>query len=490
MRFPLTIHASGTLVVCAIFIGAAFCAGTSQADTIVLKNGRKIAAADIVESDGKVTYQTPAGEMSIPESIVDHIDKNDFAYTSAANAAESAAASVHVDAAAISPVSGYDAIAALVIHSDAVDYEYLARLDNQARFGAAIDIAKDDVAHHAAAQFLVRRGNTNSAIDQYKQALLFDPQNTGLLLNIAVLYLRQSRFKEATEALEQARRVAPNSADVAKLEGWAYYGANKLDQAVSEWQRAQKLRPDPDVAEALEKAERDRSEEETYREGETAHFDLKYSGAATPDLAAAILAALEDDFNDIQSQLDYTPPEQIGVILYTNQAFADITRAPGWVGALNDGRLRIPVQGLTGVTPQLARVLRHELTHSFVGQKTRGRAPTWLQEGIAQYMEGLRSGPTASALLEAVNAGRSPQFNGLEGSWMELSGDSAAYAYAWSLAAIESIVDAGGMGDVSRLLDRVAVDPSPEQALESALHENYSDLTAQTIQYLQRQYAH
>lgn len=73
---------------------------------------------------------------------------------------------------------------------------------------------------------------------------------------------------------------------------------------------------------------------------------------------------------------------------------------------------------------------------------------------------------------------------------MELSGDSAAYAYAWSLAAIESIVDAGGMGDVSRLLDRVAVDTSPEQALESALHENYSDLTAQTIQYLQRQYAH
>jgi hypothetical protein len=77
---------------------------------------------------------------------------------------------------------------------------------------------------------------------------------------------------------------------------------------VAEWQKAQKLRPDPDVAQALEKAERDKSEEETYREGETAHFDLKYSGAATPDLAAAILAALEEDFTDIQSQLDYTPP--------------------------------------------------------------------------------------------------------------------------------------------------------------------------------------
>ena len=44
--------------------------------------------------------------------------------------------------------------------------------------------------------------------------------------------------------------------------------------------------------------------------------------------------------------------------------------------------------GTDEVTPDLARVLKHELTHSFVGQKTHGRAPTWLQEGIAQWMEG------------------------------------------------------------------------------------------------------
>ena len=105
--------------------------------------------------------------------------------------------------------------------------------------------------------------------------------------------------------------------------------------------------PDPEVEHALEKAERDKAEEESYREGETAHFDLKYNGSATPDLARGILRALEDDFRDLESQLDYTPPEHIGVILYTDQSFADITRAPRWVGALNDGRIRIPVQGLT-----------------------------------------------------------------------------------------------------------------------------------------------
>ncbi len=469
-------------------LGVAFIAvSVVRADTIVLKNGRKIVASNVTESADKVTYQTPAGEMTIPKSIVDRIEKDDFAYSTAASEAKSAAAA-RVQAPAVAPAGGYDEVASLVVHGDSIDYAYLARLDQDARSGPQDALNKDAVAHYAAAQYLLAKGATDSAIDQYRQGLVFSPQNTGLLLNLAVLYLRQSQFTQAVETLEIARRATPDSPDIAKLEGWAYYGANKLDRAVAEWQISQKLRPDPDVADALAKAERDKSEEESYREGETAHFALKYSGAATPDLAREILRTLEADFSDIQSQLDYTPPEQIGVILYTNQTFADITRAPGWVGALNDGRLRIPVQGLTTVTPELAHVLKHELTHSFVGQKTHQRAPTWLQEGVAQYMEGLRSGSSAAALIESANEAAPPQFAAMEGSWLDLSNDSAAFAYAWSLAAIEAIVDAGGITDVSRLLDAVANAPSTEIALEQSLHENYADLAAETVQYLQRQY--
>ena len=173
-----------------------------------------------------------------------------------------------------------------------------------------------------------------------------------MLLNLAVLYLRQSEFTTALDPLDRAQRLSPDSADVAKLMGWAYYGANKMDQAVAEWKRAEKSHPDADVEHALQKAERDKAEEESYREGETAHFALKYNGDATPDLARGILHVLEDDFRDLESQLDYTPPEPIGVILYTEQSFADITRAPSWAGAINDGRTRIPVQGLTSVTPR------------------------------------------------------------------------------------------------------------------------------------------
>jgi len=90
------------------------------------------------------------------------------------------------------------------------------------------------------------------------------------------------------------------------------------------------------------------------------------------------------------------PTETIVVLLYPNQDFRDITRSPNWVGALNDGKIRVPVSGLTQMTPDLARVLKHELTHSFVRQITLGRCPTWLNEGLAQLEEG-----STTAALEA-----------------------------------------------------------------------------------------
>lgn len=467
-------------------LGAALLLAVSSAsaDTILLKNGRRIIASNVVEDGDHVRYETPAGQMSIPKSIVARIDRDNLGYSSAASAAASVPP---VSAPEIDPLRGTEDIARLVVHDDSIDFAYIAQLETAARTGGSSSVDKAAAAHYVAAQFLVSKGDTSTAIDHYRQALNFEPDSVPLLLNLAVLYLRQSQFTNALEPLERARHITPDSADVAKLMGWAYYGSNKMDQAVIEWKRSQRLHPDADVEHALEKAERDKAEEESYREGETAHFALKYNGSATPDLAHGILHVLEDDFHELESQLDYTPPEPIGVILYTEQSFADITRAPSWAGAINDGRIRIPVQGLTSVTPELARVLKHELTHSFIGQKSHNRAPTWLQEGTAQYMEGRRSTESAGALLNVASQGGVPTLASLEGSWLNLSGSSASVAYAWSLAAVESIVQTGGVGDVSRLLDAIATAPSTETALRDSLHSDYADLQQQTITLLRHE---
>jgi hypothetical protein len=325
-------------------------------------------------------------------------------------------------------------------------------------------------------------------VDHYNVGLRFDPDNIGLLLESAYLHLRRSEYTAAADLLDHARRIDADSAEVAKLSGWAYYGLNRAADAVSQWKRAMELKPDEETQHALEKAERDAREEAEYHEGETSHFLLKYNGGAAPELAAAVLKTLEAEFDEISGTLNYVPPEPIGVILYTNQAFMDITRAPSWSGALNDGRIRVPVEGLNSMTNELARVLKHELTHSFVSQKTGGRCPVWLQEGIAQYMEGKRSRVNAGALSAQFEKHMEISLLSYETSWLTLPRDAASNAYAWSLAVVETIMTENGVDDLERILERISTGSSTEDAIRAVLREDYPELMLSTQQYLRKAY--
>src|SRR5215471_7457774 len=57
-----------------LFAALLFPQAPVTADTIVLKNGRRIIAFNAVEEGDKVKYQTSAGELSLPKSIVDHVE--------------------------------------------------------------------------------------------------------------------------------------------------------------------------------------------------------------------------------------------------------------------------------------------------------------------------------------------------------------------------------------------------------------------------------
>ncbi len=462
----------------------------ASADTIVLKNGRRIFASRVVEEDGKVSYETTAGRFSLPKSIVDHVDRGTLGPLDDAGQAASSLAITPppVDAVSAGNAASAEAILRSAVHGGSIDREYIAKLESQARGRGREAGERAAIAHHAAAQFDLGRGDLDGALTEERSALTFAPEQPGLLLNVAYLHLRRSEFKIALDYLERAHRVTPNSAEVAKLSGWAYYGMNKLKEAVSEWKRALILRADAEVEAALAKALRDQREEENYRENESSHFALRYSGAAEPALARDVLRTLESHFSSIESALDFTPREPIGVVLYTQEAFADITRAPGWVGALNDGRIRVPVQGLTSVSPELARVLKHELTHSFLAQKTHGHCPVWLSEGLAQWMEGQSSREAADALVLIYKEKQFVPLGMLEGSWMHLQGDAAGYAYAWALANVEYIVQSSGMGDVTRILDRVASGAPTEDALREVLHSGYGEVMQGTAEYLRKKY--
>jgi tetratricopeptide (TPR) repeat protein len=476
-----------------------------NADTIVLKNGRRIVVNVAKETADRVTGETDAGEVSLPKSMVDHIEHgpvnlptssnrtnasgNTFGGNSISSSTNASAKGIGFDGPATQSVFVVDErIARAVIHDGSIDHIYIAQLEQAALAGTADAGKKAAAAHEAAAAFEANKGNLDAAVEQEAQALRFVPDDVNLLMDVAFAHLRRSEYSLALKFLTRAKTQAPDSPDVAKLLGWSEYGLNRIPEAVAEWKRAQKLRPEPDVAQALEKAERDAKTEQDFREGQTNHFVLKYSGAAQPELASEILRVLEIHFDQISAMLNYTPPEPIGVILYTGQQFEDITRAPAWVGAINDGRIRVPVQGLSAVNEQLSRVLRHELTHSFLQQKTRGRCPAWLQEGIAQWMEGRRSNVAAAGLIATYDQHASIPLSSLEISWMQLSGTGASFAYAWSLAAVEAILASGNMGQLVQLVDAVTSTGSTEAAVRQVLHESYPELEKQTADYLRNTY--
>jgi hypothetical protein len=485
MRFP----AAHPLRLFAILCLASAIPGGVFADTIYLKNGRKITATHVVQENGQVSYETSAGRLSFPVSIVDRVIHDDSSPISTAGTPSDHAANLPIAPPNALAAPSNDAAASAAVRDGSIDNGLLSKLESEATANPSpTAVARVVAAEGAAAQFEISVGDFERAVDHYNVGLRFDPENIGILLEAAYLHLKRSEYSAAVDFLDRARRIDPDSAEVAKLSGWAYYGLNRAADAVTQWKRAMEIKPDEETQHALEKAERDAREEAEYHEGETTHFRLKYNGGAAPELAQEVLKTLEAEFDEIAATLNYVPPEPIGVILYTNQTFTDITRAPSWSGALNDGRIRVPVEGLTSMTDELARVLKHELTHSFVGQKTGGRCPVWLQEGIAQYMEGKRSRSNAGSLSAAYEHHMEFSLLSYESSWLNLPRDAASNAYAWSLAVVETIITVNGVDDLERILERLAAGSSAEDGIRAVLHEDYSELMLSTAQFLRKAY--
>src|SRR6266436_1490385 len=306
------------------FVALLFLSAHAAADTIVLKNGRRILALSAYEDGDKVKYLMSAGELSLPKSIVDHIEKGGT--VPMAGAPGAAAANLDIAPPALQPgeLSGGGEVERAAVHDGAVDRGYIAKQEADARSGTKQANFTAALAHHAAAMFELSRGDLEHALSDERTALNYEPEAPGLLLNIAYVHLRRSEYKQALEYLDKAKRFAPDNADVAKLTGWSYYGLNKMDQAVAEWKRALALRPDREVQAALDKALQDKQEEESYKENESSHFKLRYNGAAEPALARDVLRTLEMHFSAIESDLSFTPPDSIGVILYTQEALKEV----------------------------------------------------------------------------------------------------------------------------------------------------------------------
>lgn len=370
-----------------------------------------------------------------------------------------------------------------VIRDGKVDAGALSAIEQQGNAPASAS------AYFAAGKFELERGNFAQARIYFETGLRLDSQNPTLLTYYAGLLVRMGNPTEGLAYAERAARIAPDSPDALGVLGYAQFAADRTRDAIRTWRHALELRPDPTLQSYLDKAQREASAEAEFTQNETSHFTLRYEGKQTSDsLRRAIIDTLESEYDDLVRELGVAPRNSIAAILYTDQAFFDVTNAPSWSGAVNDGKLRIPINKISSVTPELARVLKHELAHSFINQLSGGRCPQWLNEGIAQLVEPKSVAAGGRRLAQLFQAQQEIPLNALEGSFMRFSPVQALVAYEESLAAAEYIQDTYGMSDLRRILERLGQGSSAEAALRATIHSDYGSLQEEVGKYLASKY--
>jgi len=332
----------------------------------------------------------------------------------------------------------------------------------------------------------VKAQELDQALVLFEHAVETNEKNVEAWKGLGFVHLQQKETPEAVRALESAHAIAPGDADVALALSRLLYQSDDLKAAGEVLSSF--LARNPGNAEAtklLARMKRDTAVEENFQSNDTGHFRLKFDGAENALAGSLVGAVLEEAWAQVGADFHYYPPDPVVVILYARDDFRKVSNSPDWSRGIYDGKIRIPVGGLNERSEELEDVIFHEYTHVVVNQITRGRCPTWLNEGLAQVQEPSADGGKL-ALLAALKARGTIPLSGLEGSFLRLPEAQAQMAYAQGYAAVLYISETYSFYHLRQILDGIGEGKRPEDALRSSLHFGYEDLEAGIAEYVRR----
>lgn len=262
--------------------------------------------------------------------------------------------------------------------------------------------------------------------------------------------------------------------------------SGKPDEAIRLYEKGLALDPsDNNLRQILAKLKSEQDFESRMGSREGGHFLVRYEGGENAATGHLIGLLLEEAYVKIGSDLGFYPADRIEALLYTKESFRDVTKSPAWAGAIYDGRIKIPAGGIYDKTEELEKVIFHEYTHAVVHRIANGRAPVWLNEGIAQYEEG-RTGSSYGAALKDAAASGKVKLRSLEGSFMRLNSNAAHLAYLLSLSATEYTIREFGFFSVRRVLENLGKGMTLDEAISEALYLSYDELEKSWLNNINR----
>ncbi len=460
----------------------------ARADLVRLKNGGSIAADSWVEKDGMVIIHQGDRSIQVPRADVAEIIKQPAVPTSPATG--KVEGPVGVTRPPAQPPAPGNAPAAPGIAPPAADIspeeakrliEDLKRRVRDLPMARATNERKLVLLLTRLGGEAYRRRDYDQARARFQEALGVDEHNAGAQFGLAACYLAQGQDIYARSTLERALIDHPKDPDLLALMGEVYYGQERPEDAISAWQQAFAIRPDQVVRERIDKVQRELSIDHDYRRSDAAHFTIKYDGErAGPDLSREIGDYLEGQFSDLVQRFDYYPRQAIIVFLYPRQQFYDATQAGHDVTGLFDGKIRVPCGGLKQLDRESRAVLLHELAHAFITGKSGGQAPRWLQEGLAQKVEGLTTSDADGAALAREFEDR----NRAGAEW------GTAFSYPSSLSFVEHLERTLGFHRLVDILGAMGDGSTVDEAFETVGRYTLQELRRSWGEDLARRHLH
>jgi tetratricopeptide (TPR) repeat protein len=271
----------------------------------------------------------------------------------------------------------------------------------------------------------------------------------------AVTAYKEGDLPQAQAQLEALVRAYPKQAALYHLLGKIRYDTGDNAGAVRIIERG--LQHAPNHA-ALTKLLKSARGEAALSKGVSLFFDFYYDGNKRLDLHAEYVPLahmLDAAYSHLGRELRYFPKDRVQVVLYDVTDFASSIRPDAWVGGLYDGKIRVPVGNFAHEQARLQRVLTHEYTHAVV-HRIAPACPTWLNEGLAQIMEGA----DREAADKRLRAGGHLPFEQLSQSFKGLTPQQARQAYDMSLSMTALLIERHSIFHVLDYLKDIGQDPT------------------------------
>ena len=222
--------------------------------------------------------------------------------------------------------------------------------------------------------------------------------------------------------------------------------------------------------------------EDAFTSYNTPRFTLFINGNHQPRGAQVQLSTVAQDSIDMLNSCyeEYShvfrsePVKKVVLRFLSPEEFRRQTGAPPWTSAMYfHNEISIPFTSTTGLRmDELRRALRHEYVHAVLAEFSDYRAPAWLDEGVAQLLEGPPNPLLGPALREWVKTNPALPLEWLKNGFTTLDPVIVPTAYAQSLFAVRKIVRASGFPAITAYLMRLRENVPEEQAFEDAFDSN------------------